>query len=301
MSTAGSAAVFALGVVATLACVPPGSAPPYDAGPPASPEPQQPAFKPSTNVMTTVFEDTFDRPDASEGTWPDFEIDSGDMDRDGALGSGEAGVFLADGAADAGDALAPRLTSRPARDRGNLGPDWLPVRTNAWKIADGKLCGENARNHGIWLNRTLPVNARIEFEAISYSDDGDLKAEVWGDGRSAATSVSYNNATSYLAILGGWKNSLHVLARLNEHGKDRMEIRVDPDSDDPRQRPVVKGQVYQFKIERSDGKTVRWSVDGLEYASWTDTAPLTGQGHDHLGFNEWEVKVCFDNVKVTPL
>ena len=26
-----------------------------------------------------------------------------------------------------------------------------------------------------------------------------------------------------------------------------------------------------------------------------------GVGHDHFGFNDWEVKVCFDNVKVTPL
>ena len=28
---------------------------------------------------------------------------------------------------------------------------------------------------------------------------------------------------------------------------------------------------------------------------------FAGQGHDHFGFNEWEAKVCFDNVKVTPL
>ena len=29
--------------------------------------------------------------------------------------------------------------------------------------------------------------------------------------------------------------------------------------------------------------------------------PLAGAGHDHFGFNEWEVKTCYDNVKVTPL
>ena len=30
-------------------------------------------------------------------------------------------------------------------------------------------------------------------------------------------------------------------------------------------------------------------------------APLAGVGHDHFGFNDWEAKVCFDNVRVTPL
>ena len=186
-------------------------------------------------------------------------------------------------------------------DRGNLGPNWVQIKTNAWRVEGGKLCVQNARNHGIWLNRTLPVNARIEFDVTGYSDDGDLKTEVWGDGTSYATGTSYTNATSYLAILGGWKNTMHVLARLNEHGTDRKEIRVDKESDDPRQRPAQKGQTYHFKIERSDGKTVRWSVDGIEFLTWNDPAPLAGQGHDHFGFNEWEAKVCFDNVKVTPL
>ena len=46
---------------------------------------------------------------------------------------------------------------------------------------------------------------------------------------------------------------------------------------------------------------VKWSVDGLEYLTYDDPAPLVGVGHDHFGFNDWEVKLCFDNVKVTPL
>ena len=130
---------------------------------------------------------------------------------------------------------------------------------------------------------------------------GDIKAEIWGDGRSAATSISYTNATSYLTILGGWHNKFHVLARINEHGTDRKEIKVDKESDDPSQHPVTAGQVYRFKIERTDGKTVKWSVNGVEYLSFADAAPLVGLGHDHFGFNDWEAKVCFDNVKITPL
>ncbi len=133
------------------------------------------------------------------------------------------------------------------------------------------------------------------------SEDGDLKAEVWGDGQSAARALSYTDATSYLAILGGWKNTFHVLARINEHGADRKQITIDKESDDALQKPVVKGQPYKLKIERTDGKTVRMSVNGQEYLSYPDPAPLTGMGHDHFGFNDWESKVCFDNVRVTPL
>ncbi|MFO0658280.1 MAG: hypothetical protein U0165_00385 [Polyangiaceae bacterium] len=106
----------------------------------------------------------------------------------------------------------------------------------------------------MWLARKLPVNARIEFDAVSKVKDGDLKVEVWGDGVSGATGTSYNNATSYLAILGGWKNPLHVLARLDEHGADRRLLEVDPKSDDERQRPVTMGQMYHFKIRAN-----RWS------------------------------------------
>lgn len=282
-----------MATAASVACVPTGNAPPYDAGP--SPA-QSSSFKPSLSIMTAPFEDNFDRPDSGDalalpgdasGTVP--TIDAALGTRPSASGTdASAPLFAADG----GD---PEI--RP----NNLGPNWTAAKTNAWRIENGRLCGENARNHGVWLNRTLPVNARIEFDAVSYSDEGDLKAEVWGDGRSFATSTSYTNATSYLVILGGWTNTIHALARLNEHGTDRKEVHVDKDSDDPRQRAVVQGQTYQFKIERTDGKTVKVTVNGQEFFSWTDPAPLAGQQHDHMGFNDWKAKVCFDNVKVVPL
>lgn len=283
------------------ACVPEGSAPPYDAGP-------QPAalstFKPSTNIMTAPFEDNFDRPDGGlleamllgdAATSPTLAMDAAIADggkTDGGLGEG--------GAAEAG-ALAFGLDAGRPEKPSNLGPNWTQVKTNAWRVDSGKLCVENAHNHGVWLNRTLPVNARIEFDAFAFTDEGDLKAEVWGDGKSYATGTSYTNATSYLVVLGGWKNTLQVLARLNEHGTDRKEIPIRKETDDPRERAVGRGQAYQFKIERTDGKTIRWSVNGVEYLTWNDPQPLAGQGHDHFGFNEWEAKVCFDNVKVTPL
>lgn len=185
-------------------------------------------------------------------------------------------------------------------ERAEIGDDWN-VLGSSWKIEGGKLCGKGARNRGAWLKRRLPTNARIEIDAIAESQVGDLKIELWGDGQSGATSTSYTNATSYIAIFGGWRNSKHVLARIDEHGDDRLELDVDPKSDDERERPVSPGQPYRFKIERADGRTLVWSVNGVEYFELTDPDPLIGVGHEHFGVNDWEAPVCFDNLKVTPL
>lgn len=228
--------------------------------------------------------------------------------------------------ADAGSAQAPRpspnpptgapaAANRPATgivhapligtfednfERPALGSDWTTTSAE-WHIEAGKLCVKNAHNHGAWLARTLPINCRIEFDAVSTAADGDIKAEIFGDGVSAATGASYNDATSYITIFGGWKNTFHVLARMNEHASDRPEIRIAPGSDDERARPVNPGQVYHFKVERADGKTLRWWVGDMLMFKLADPEPLTGSGHDHFGFNDWEVPVCFDNVKVTAL
>ena len=184
-------------------------------------------------------------------------------------------------------------------DRTPLGDLWRPLST-VWRIEAGQLCGIGARNHGVWLARRLPTNARIEFDARSDSPDGDLKAELWGDGHSGAKGATYDHATSYLAIFGGWQNRLHVLARLNEHGDDRLALDTQA-GDDARRRPVERGQVYHFKIERADGKTVSWWVDDVLIHQLVDDEPLTGPGHDHFGFNDWQAHVCFDNVKITAL
>jgi hypothetical protein len=206
------------------------------------------------------------------------------------------------------NSVAPRAVSAPLGagfeddfERTAVGPNWRVTGGAGWRIDGGRLCIQGAHNHGIWLARTLPTNVRIEFDATSNSTDGDIKAEVFGDGASAAAGTSYNDATSYLTILGGWKNTYHVLARLNEHASDRPEIKIAPGSDDERARPVNPGQVYHFKIERTDGKTLVWWVGDMVMFKFADPAPLSGAGHDHLGFNDWEVPVCFDNVKVVPL
>jgi hypothetical protein len=265
------AGLLVLAAALTVSCVPEGPST-ADAGPPPKAAPVPPAkVAPVASVHAS-----------SAG---------------GSAGGPEGGSPLTPGTAD-----APRLTApwEDTFDRAELGPDWN-VLGSAWKIQNGKLCGRGAHNKGVWLARRLPVNARIEFDAFAESAEGDLKVELWGDGATGATGVSYTNATSYLAILGGWKNSKHVFARLNEHGSDRLEIDVDPQSDDERMRAAARGQPYHFKVERADGKKVEWSVNGVVYFDFVDPEPLAGAGHEHLGFNDWEAPVCFDNVKITPL
>jgi hypothetical protein len=200
--------------------------------------------------------------------------------------------------ADATSVLTERFTD--TYDRTTIGPDYN-VLSSAWTIREGKLCGQGARNQPVWLKRKLPVNARIEFDAVALSTEGDIKVEAWGDGKSGASGSTYSDATSYLVIFGGWKNSKHVLARLDEHGSDRQSIDVEPGNDDERARRVELGQPYHFVVERRSGTTVRWGVNGTVYFELVDEAPLTGPGHENFGFNDWDAPVCFDNLTVTPL
>lgn len=224
---------------------------------------------------------------------------------------GETGTTGLPGSGQPSPTTAPRLAG-PSQDplltevfedrfeRAEIGPSYR-LASAAWVLRDGRLCAEHARNRGIWLSRRLPSNARIELDAQSSSPEGDLKVEAWGDGLSGATHTSYTNATSYLFVLGGWKNTLHVLARLDEHGNDRKVVRVQRGSEDDRERPVSPDRTYHFRIERSDGHTVTWWVNDVRLTSFDDASPLLGLGHDHVGFNDWDAPVCFDNLVVTPL
>ncbi len=159
-----------------------------------------------------------------------------------------------------------------------------------YQIVDGQLRVRGARNHPLWLKRVLPRDVRIEFDVRSESPEGDIKVEVFGDGVSKATSVSYK-ATSYVVIFGGWNNSKNVLARMDEHGSDRV---VGP------ARKVDRGHTYRMKIERR-GDTISAWADGTLLVEMVDPNPLWGSGHDHFGINNWQSELWFDNLVITPL
>jgi hypothetical protein len=136
----------------------------------------------------------------------------------------------------------------------------------------------------------LPRDARIEFDAWSNGADGDIKCEVYGDGRSYATDLEYT-ATSYVLIFGGWHNQLNVIARMEEHAPNR-QVRRGP--------PVNVGQRYHWTIERH-GDVLTWAVDGQPMLEFNDPEPLAGPGHEYFAFNNWMVDLGFDNVVITPL
>lgn len=174
-------------------------------------------------------------------------------------------------------------------DRKELGPDWQSTG-GAYSLRDGMLRIRGARNKPLWLRRTLPRDVRITFDVRSESPEGDIKAELFGDGVSKAETTSYT-ATSYVVIFGGWVNTKNVIARLDEHGDDRVE--------GPPYK-VAQGKTYHMKIERQ-GATIRAWADDHELASMTDPEPLEGPGHDHFAFNNWQAELFFDNLRIEPL
>ncbi len=174
-------------------------------------------------------------------------------------------------------------------ERAQLGKSYKKTGGN-WRIDNGQLRVDGAKNRPLWLLRTLPRDVRVELDARSESPEGDIKVEIFGDGASYAKHDSYE-ATSYVIIFGGWNNSKNVLARMDEHGEDRV---VGPP------RKVEPGRTYHFRIERVGGTLTVW-VDDQVLLEMVDPAPLGGRGHDHFGFNNWKSDLWFDNLKVTPL
>ena len=174
-------------------------------------------------------------------------------------------------------------------ERDELGDHWHNTGAR-YRIENGALTIQGARNRPLWLRRKLPRDVRIEFDARSDSPQGDIKVEVFGDGQSRATSTSYT-ATSYVVIFGGWNHSTNLIARLDEHGADRA---IGPP------RRVEPGRTYRMRIERKGNRITAW-VDDEMLATMEDPKPLEGRGHDHFAFNNWESELTFDNLRITPL
>ncbi|MEM9461340.1 MAG: hypothetical protein AAGF11_44660 [Myxococcota bacterium] len=174
-------------------------------------------------------------------------------------------------------------------ERDTLGPQWAPSGPGA-AIERGVLKVEGLQNHPVWLTKSLPDDVRIEFDAWATTEEGDIKVELAGDGKSSATSLNYV-ATGYVVLFGGWNNTLNAIVRRNEHGRKRQtntEPKVEP------------GRRYHFTIVRT-GSELRWELDGREILSYEDEAPLRGKGHDHFAFSGWDAQTHFDNLVIEAL
>jgi hypothetical protein len=162
---------------------------------------------------------------------------------------------------------------------GALSDAWR-AETPAWRVENGALAVKGARNMGCWYTRDLPERVRVEFDATSLSPEGDLKFEIFG--------TKAQHQAGYVGVFGGWKNSVSIIARLDEHGDDRLESRA---------RKVEKGKRYRFAVVRHD-KDLHWFVDGELFMTYVDSEPIRGRS---FGFNDWDTPVQFDNVAVYDL
>ncbi|MEW5739346.1 MAG: hypothetical protein AB1938_10495 [Myxococcota bacterium] len=179
-----------------------------------------------------------------------------------------------------------------------------------WRTVDGWLLSPGVKNNPLWLEASLPQDVVVEFDVRSMSPEGDIKVEIFGDGR--------DHATGYVLIHGGWNNSISIIARLDEHapslnvlnaeaskrggnlvssGVYRPETRVRVEANPYR---VEQGRTYHWRIERR-GSVLSWSIDGQPFMSFDDPFPLAGKGHDRFGFSSWEAQLFFDNLRITPL
>ncbi len=171
-------------------------------------------------------------------------------------------------------------------ERRDLGPAWGSAG-GPWSIRQGELWGGGTRNNPLWLGMRLPRDVAVEFTARSETATGnrpgDVKVEIFGDGRTASS--------GYVLVFGGWGGSTSVIARRDEHGSDRVE-RTD--------RRVEPGRTYRMRIERR-GDRLRWLVDGEEFLLLDDPKPLSGPGHDRFGFSSWDADLFFDDLRIEPL
>jgi hypothetical protein len=164
---------------------------------------------------------------------------------------------------------------------------------DGYRVEGGALSARGAHNHPLWLRKKLPRDVRIELDAWSTEARGDIKLEVFGDGRSYDADGGRYTSTGYVVIFGGWFNSKSIVARLDEHGADVAQ-RTEP--------KVIANQRYHWRIERQRN-TLTWFVDDMNtpFLRYEDPRPLEGAGHEYLGVNNWETDTWFDNLSITPL
>jgi hypothetical protein len=164
---------------------------------------------------------------------------------------------------------------------------WETTSKN-WRVVDGRLyTGDRPNdNAGLWVTGvSLPVNARLEFEATSVQGnspvfEGDVKCEFGGE--------KSEHLSGYIVIFGGWKNTLNTIAKQEEHSG-----RLGTDST----VKVEENKTYRFQIVRLGGE-IKWFIDGKLLLRVQDDLPLGGGA---FGFNNWNSRVYFDNFKIYAL
>lgn len=167
----------------------------------------------------------------------------------------------------------------------------------------------------------------------SEGADGDIKWEMYGDGR--------DHSTGYVFLFGAWHNRESRICKLDEHALTQDEMRaqlalaarpipkelellarlqapfarwsarrhlerLDRGEYWQRDTPfvvkrldlqVVRGRTYHMVVTKQGGR-IRWEIDGQIALEMTDPSPLSGSGHDRFGFSSWANDTYFDNLGI---
>jgi hypothetical protein len=231
--------------------------------------------------------------------------------------------------------IAAAVPYKDAFERATLGDAWWS-NGGLWRIVDGQLYSPGVGNNPLWLKARLPPDVRVEFDVRSEGPDGDIKWEMYGDGRT--------HSTGYVFLFGAWRNRESRICKLDEHALTQDEARAQLAVEArpyPRERELLealrepfvrwsarrdlermeKGEYWQrdtpFVVKRGDlkvergrtyhvsvtkqGGRLRWEMDGQLALEMNDPAPLSGSGHDRFGFSSWANDTYFDNLSITPL
>ena len=180
----------------------------------------------------------------------------------------------------------PEALQRFQMGRPDLGYKAGTAERPAWSIKDGALVARDAHNATLWLKDPLPEgDVKISFIATAHTKEGDVKVELFGDG--------LHHQSGYILINGGWKNSMRIIARQDEHGEDRREDRRCG----IRRDCAPQGEAMRWVIERR-GDVISWYLNGALALRSQDNNPIRGR---YLGFGNWAAEVSFDQLKIIRL
>lgn len=188
----------------------------------------------------------------------------------------------------------PPVTSRWADhfDRDRPGTDYYRTDDD-YAVEHGALATRGPAGYPLWLHKKLPHDVRIEFDCWTDDPRGDLRVQLFGDGRAFDAAGGRTIVTGYALVFGGWGNTRSLIARLDQRGKELAE-RAAPQ--------VIAHHRYHWKIERSGTKVTWWIDDpSTPFLVLDDPHPLEGAGHEYFAFDHGDTDTWFDDLVITPL
>jgi hypothetical protein len=166
-------------------------------------------------------------------------------------------------------------------ERDQLGGDWKVIG-GQWRIKAGKLICSSGYSE-IVINRAFPGCQRIEFEAMTPSDNSrpcDFSPFIHSAGKG-----SKQPDGGYLFQFGASGNTLNRIVRNDTQLEDRSV-----------QSFIVPGKIHHVLAEL-DGDTLRLVVDGNTIVESRDPAPIMNPDQQMAGLYMY-ADTAVDNVKV---